>query len=338
MLIKIKLLVFTIILYFKRDLLRKSNSVRVLIAVNSHFTKASWDYFLKAEYAKEIQNWDVIYCGNRFDVYKHFSAADICFLYGFGSFLNFNKIKPKLIYFPLSGLEFLINKKIPQEIKIEKPPAYSAEAIAEYCVAMAIIFSRNLQYAMFDQQNRKWNQEPILKDSFVSISDFKIGVLGVGNVGKVISEKFKKIGCYVTGFDKVAKKDITSIDQWFSGNELKDFLKCIDVLIITVNLNEETRNMIGVDELKCLGTSSFLINVSRGDIVIEKDLIQALKTKTIKGAVIDTFSNEPLDIGSAFYKLDNVIVTPHIAGNINLFVKEIQKDFLSKSLLYLKNV
>lgn len=338
MLIKIKHLIFTIIIYFKKDLWRKPNAKRVLIAVNNHFTKASWDYFLKTEYAKEIQNWDVIYCRNRLDVYKHFAAADICFLFGYGSFLNLNNTEPKLIYFPLSGLEILINKQIPQNVKIENPPAYSAEAIAEYCVAMGIIFSRNLYYAMFDQRNRKWNQGPILKDSFVSISDFKIGVLGVGNVGKVISEKFKKLGCYVAGFDKVAKKDIVSIDLWFSGNELKDFLKHIDVLVIALSLNEETKNLIGVEELKCLGASSFLINVSRGDIIVEKDLIWALKTRTIKGAVIDTFSKEPLNIDSAFYKLDNVIVTPHIAGNINLFVKEIQKDFLKKSITYLKNV
>ena len=327
-----------IILYLKKNLWSKANAIKVLIAVNDHFSKATWDCFLKAKYAKEIQNWDVIYCRNRLNVYKHFANADICFLHGYGSFLNFKNNKQKLIYFPLLGLDFLINKQIPQNIKIENPPAYSVEAIAEYCVAMAIIFSRNLQYAMFDQRNGKWNQGPILKDFFVSISDFKIGVLGVGNVGKVISEKFKKMGCHVAGFDKIAKKDIASIDLWFSGNELKDFLKHIDVLVIALNLNEETKNIIGVEELKCLGASSFLINVSRGDIIIEKDLLRALKSKTIKGAVIDTFSKEPLAIGSAFYKLANVIVTPHIAGNINLFVKEIQKDFIEKSIEYSRNV
>lgn len=312
--------------------------MRVLIAVNNHFTQASWDCFLKAESAREIQNWDVIYCKSRFDIYKHFNSADICFLHGFGSFLDLNSNKPKLVYFPFSGLEFLINKQISRDVKIENPPAYSAVAIAEYCVAMAIIFSRNLQYSFFDQRSKKWDQEPILEDSFVSISAKKIGVLGVGNVGKVISEKFKKLGCHVNGFDKVIKKDIASIDTWFSGNELQEFLNHIDILIIALNLNEETRNIIGAEELKCLGASAILINVSRGDIVIEKDLIRALKTKTIKGAVIDTFSKEPLDPGSAFYELANVIVTPHIAGNINLFVQKIQKDFLKKCIMYSKNV
>jgi len=326
------------ILGLKRDLWKKSNKVKVLIAVNKHFTSASWNVFFKDHYAKEMQKWDVIYCRNRFDVFKHFAAADICFLYGYSPFLDFSNNKPKLIYFPLSGLEFLAKMKTPAGVRIEKPHPYSAEAIAEYCVAMAIILSRNLQHALFDQKNRKWNQTPILEYPFVSISAIKIGVLGVGNIGQAISDKFKKLGCHVAGFDKVAKKEIASIDLWFSGNELKDFLKHVDVLIVALNLNEETQNMIGFEELKCLAASSFLINVSRGDVIVEKDLIRALKTKTIKGAVIDTFSNEPIDIDSAFYKLDNVIVTPHIAGNINLFVKEIQKDFIEKSMEYSRNV
>ncbi len=338
MLQKIKLFILTVILHLKRDLWRKSNKVKVLIAVTNHFSSASWDIFLKAQYAKEIQNWDVIYCRNRLDVYKHFAAADICFLHGYSPFLNFGNNKPKLIYFPLSGLEFLENIQTPINVRVENPPPFSAEAIAEYCVAMTIVFTRNLQYPIFDQQNRRWNQETILKDSFNSISALKIGVLGVGNVGKVISEKFKKLGCYVAGCDIVLRKDVASVDKWFSGIELQEFLQHIDVLIIALSLNKESKNLIGIEELKCLGASSILINVSRGDVIIEKDLLRALKNKIIKGAVIDTFTKEPLPAGSAFFNLANVIITPHIAGNINLFVKEIQRDFIEKSIEYSRNV
>lgn len=335
---KFKHWIFKTIVFFKKKLWRKPYGTRVLIAVNSYFTKTSWEYFIKSEYSKEIQNWDVIYCKNRFDVDKHFEVADICFLFGLGSFLNFNNSKPKLIYFPMLGLDPLFNKQIPRNITIENPPAYSADAIAEYCVAMAIIFSRNLQYAIFKQRNKKWNQKKTLEIPFVSISVLKIGVLGVGKVGKVVAEKFKKLGCYIAGFDKITNKDNPDIDKWYSGNELKEFLKFIDVLVISLNLNKETKQIIGADEIKCLRPSSFLINVSRGDHIIEKELIRALINKSIKGAVLDTFSNEPLDKDSIFYKLNNVIVTPHIAGNFNLFVRQIQKDFIDKSILYLKNV
>ncbi len=88
--------------------------------------------------------------------------------------------------------------------------------------------------------------------------------------------------------------------------------------------------MIGMQELKMLGSDSYLINISRGNIIVEDDLIQALRLKIIKGAVIDVFSKEPLPGSSPLYKLDNVILTPHISGNINLFVDEIQIDFINK--------
>jgi D-3-phosphoglycerate dehydrogenase len=73
-----------------------------------------------------------------------------------------------------------------------------------------------------------------------------------------------------------------------------------------------------------------LINISRGNIIVEDDLIQALRLKIIKGAVIDVFSKEPLPGSSPLYKLDNVILTPHISENINIFVDEIQVDFINK--------
>jgi D-3-phosphoglycerate dehydrogenase len=73
-----------------------------------------------------------------------------------------------------------------------------------------------------------------------------------------------------------------------------------------------------------------LINISRGNIIVEDDLIQALRLKIIKGAVLDVFSKEPLPGSSPLYKLDNVILTPHISENINIFVDEIQVDFINK--------
>lgn len=126
---------------------------------------------------------------------------------------------------------------------------------------------------------------------------YEYSILCVGNVGKSIAHQFKKIGCYVVGCDK--------------------------------NIQE---NLIGIQDLKMLGSDSYLINISRGNIIVENDLIEALRLKIIKGAVIDVFSKEPLPRSSPLYKLDNVILTPHISGNINLFTDEIQRDFINKVL------
>ncbi len=244
-----------------------------------------------------------------------------------------------MLYFPLLGLDFLQEENIPDNFKIEKPPAFSPSiAIAEYCVAMLILLSRNLQFAFYDQRKKKWDQELLIGDSFIPVSKFKIGILGVGNIGKAIAAYFKKMGCFVAGCDKCITGNLNFIDKWFNVYDLKTFLELIDVLIVALPLTSETKNLIGLKELECLGSSSYLINISRGDIIKEKDLFIALINKVIKGAVLDVFSHEPLSSSNKFYNLDNVIITPHIAGNINLFVNDIQKDFILKALKFSANV
>jgi len=310
---------------------KSSAGLKVLISTNRYFTKKSWiDTINSSRYANRTKHWDVVYCKNKFEVYKHFHDADVCFLFGYSSFLSKIITPKKVLYFPVLGLEFLENKRLPPEYKIEQPPTASIAAISEYCLGMAIVLTRNLQSVFSKQFNRKWDQKRLLGGQFVSLSAMKIGILGVGKVGRSIAQQFKKNGCYVAGCDKNINKNLRDIDNWFSPEYLPDFLAATDVLIIALSSTEKTKNMIGLQELKMLGSDSYLINISRGNIIVEKDLIEALRSGIIKGAVLDVFSREPLPGSSPLYKLDNVILTPHISGNINLFVDEIQGDFINK--------
>ncbi len=308
-----------------------SADLKVLISTNRYFTEKNWtNTITSSRNADRTKHWDIVYCKNRFEVYRHFHDADICFLFGYGSFLSKVLTANKKLYFPVLGLEFLEQRKLPPSYKIEQPPTASITAISEYCLGMAIVLTRNLQSVFLKQLNRRWDQQRLLGSQFVSVSDMNIGILGVGKVGRSIAQQFKKMGCYIVGCDKNMNENLTEIDKWYSPNNLANFLDAADVLIIALSSNAETEQMIGLQELKMLGSDSCLINISRGNIIVEKDLIHALKSKIIRGAVIDVFSREPLPGSSPLYKLDNVILTPHISGNINLFVDEIQEDFINK--------
>ena len=125
---------------------------------------------------------------------------------------------------------------------------------------------------------------------------------------------------------------------FYLSDQLNEFIDHTDILIVALPLNDSTKHIINKNILKALGSKKYLINVSRGEIIDEVALIDALSTYTIKGAALDVFETEPLSINSGLYKCDNAIITPHIAGNMNLFVKEIQQDFIFKALSYEKNV
>jgi phosphoglycerate dehydrogenase-like enzyme len=315
---------------FKKKKWKNDGRRKILIMVNPYFTKRKWEQLIEKKYPEQSKSWDLVFLKSKTDISNHYEDADVCFLHGLSILYKSENKKPKFLYFPLIGLEFLENKKIPKNYRIEKPPVFSSRAIAEYCLAQTILISRKLQNASRDQNERVWEQKEILKNTFIPLAQLKIGILGIGNIGLAIADIFKANGCEVTGCDKVVRKEENKIDKWYDINELPVFLEHIDVLVIGLPLNSETRGLIGEKELKQLGPSGYLVNVSRGAIVKEAELVMALEKNIISGAVLDVFENEPLMPDNKLYNLPNVIITPHVAGNINYFIDEIQTDFINK--------
>jgi phosphoglycerate dehydrogenase-like enzyme len=322
----------------KKPLWQPGNKLKVAIALNQYFTIESWNDVLKTFMESDITNWDIIFCRNKIDIYRHVPGADICFLYGLGEYLNKQLYTKKMVYFPLLGLDFLNKLVLPEDVNVMQPPPYSSQSIAEYCVAMAILLTRNLQYSFNNRCDNEWDQTKIIHQSINSIKQCKIGVLGLGKIGIVIAKNFNIIGCDVIGCDKVAPSEKNILSTFYDSGKLHDFIKNIDILIIALPLNNTTKKIIDTNALKALGPKKYIINISRGEIIDEKALIHALSTNAIKGAALDVFENEPLSGNSKLYQCKNAIITPHIAGNLNLFVNEIQQDFVRKALEYNRNV
>ena len=304
--------------------------IKVLIQTNQYFDRFSWEEVIKEiTGTHESIRFNIQFCNNKTALIKNFINADAAFIFGFSSYLAININQHKLIYFPIIGKEIFTNKRLPDSYLIKQPIGISSPAIAEYCLIMAINYYRNFKYAFYYQKNRNWSQSLLLKNEYISIKKKIIGVFGVGNVGKLIASIFKNYGCQVYGLDNKCDASDNNIDKWFSINQISNFFSESDIIIISLPFNSTTQNLITSKELNYLDKSKLLINISRGQIVNELDLYNVLKTKSLGGAIVDTFIGEPLNKRNPFFKLDNIIITPHIAGNINLFRKEIQIDFLN---------
>jgi D-3-phosphoglycerate dehydrogenase len=139
----------------------------------------------------------------------------------------------------------------------------------------------------------------------------KIGVLGLGNIGRSTAELLLKLDADVYGFDiKPDKKLISKTKiKLLSFDEL--LLTC-DVICIHVSTKSGSRYLIGEKEFEKMKKDSFLVNVSRGGVVDEKALYKALKTGKLLGAAVDVFEKEPYH--GPLTELDNVILTPHIGS------------------------
>lgn len=192
-----------------------------------------------------------------------------------------------------------------------------SEAVAEHAVALMLAIGRRIAEAdKFTRAGKYdgWAPMLFLGDGIVGKV---VGIVGLGRIGTrtahMVSNGF---GSKVIYYDIKRNEDFErefpfdSIEYKSSINEV---LKEADFVSIHLPLNEQTRHIINKEKLTLMKPSAYLINTSRGPIVDEAALVEALKTKKIKGAALDVFENEP-ELAYGLKKLDNVVLTPHIAS------------------------
>lgn len=156
----------------------------------------------------------------------------------------------------------------------------------------------------------------------ISLTQKNVGFLGYGHMNKLLHEMIKPFGSHFAALRRSEHKNLNDL-QFYKSNQLNDFLKWTDVLMVAVPHTNETNNLIGKKELKLLGREAVLVNMSRGAVLNEEALFHALRSKTIKRAAIDVWYNykpEALDgkkypFNFDFHKLDNAVLSPHRGGS-----------------------
>ena len=162
------------------------------------------------------------------------------------------------------------------------------------------------------QQRREWIQQ-----SSVQSEDRTIGIMGLGNIGKSIGDSLVNLDFNVVGWGARPKNSLGEINYYYGQEQLADFLKQSDILINVLPLTENTKNILTKNELKLLPEGSFIINIGRGGIINESDLLSALDSGHITAAALDVFAQEPLPENNSLWTHPSVYVTPHIAGQSN---------------------
>lgn len=299
----------------------------ILIQTNSYFTAESWlsiiDDLLDEEDQKRIS---LIFVSSEEDIYTRLPISNICFAF----FLpKFEKIRHlELMYLGISSVNYFDRLNLPESFNLRTSKGFASNIIAEHTLLMALSLIRKFPQAVLNQKRRKWDQSVFICDKVRSIRDYNVGILGLGNNGKAIAEIFGKIGCRVLGYaNRVG--DSTYVSQWYTKTDLNRFLSESEILIIALPLTNDTEHFINGERLDMMEKNSMIINIGRGEVIHEKDLYLALKRNQIKAAALDVFAKEPLSRWSKLWDLPNLIITPHIAGNIHFLTSEIQRNFIS---------
>ncbi len=256
---------------------------------------------------------------------------------GNGIFL-YNDIKKfknlKMIQLTSAGLDRVPLEYIKQKnIKLYNARGVYSIPMAEWTILKILEIYKNTKFFVENQKNKNWQKERNLKE----LTDKKVTIVGYGSVGEEIAKRLKAFNTYITAVD-VNTKISEYIDAYKNINELGQALEKSDIVILTLPLNENTENLFNEKLFMRMKNDSLFINISRGKIVNQHDLVENLKKGKFLGAILDVFEEEPLNAEDELWNFENVIITPHnsfIGENNNKRMFDVIMDNLKS---YLKSI
>jgi len=203
-----------------------------------------------------------------------------------------------------------------------------SHTISEHILGMILCFAKGIHLSTLRQKQKMWASREVMNQRF-EIKGKTLGIIGLGGIGLELARKSKCLGMQVIGMKNRLKKGerIKYVDRIFVKEKLPELLSLSDFVALTLPLTEETFHLIGEKEFSLMRSTSYIINTSRGKIIDEKALIEALENKRIAGAGLDVFEEEPLNPNSRLYDLENVMITPHIAGTMVDYFQKVAQIF-----------
>ncbi|MFC6164236.1 D-2-hydroxyacid dehydrogenase [Lactiplantibacillus dongliensis] len=214
-------------------------------------------------------------------------------------------------------------------LTVTNVPAYSPNSVAEMAVTQTMRLIRNLE--LFDQ---RINQQDFRWAGLQAreIRSLTVGIIGAGRIGGTVAHLFHGLGAKVIAYDVKKRPELEDVLTYVDTKE--DLLRQADVVTLHVDLNPTSQALIDGPALKLMKSDAFIINASRGPVIVTEALVAALKAGEIAGAALDTVegeaalfnqdhSGEPLqnDLVAQLMQMPNVIITPHVGFYTNLAVK-----------------
>jgi len=254
--------------------------------------------YTKDELIKEIEDVDVLVLGNeKFDKEVARAAMRLRMIARFG--VGYDNVD--------------IVEATRNNLWVTYTPGASSKAVAELTIGLMLSLAKRIPQADHYVRSGKWSEGAVPFPIGSELNGKLLGIIGLGQIGLEVAERARCFGMATIYFDKVRnfaaeqRLGVTPVN-------VDELLRRVDFVAIHVALTEETKGMIGWREIGLMKNTAFLVNTSRGAVVDQEALYDALKEGRIAGAGLDVFSVEPIRRNDPLLSLDNVVLTPHIAA------------------------
>jgi phosphoglycerate dehydrogenase-like enzyme len=223
----------------------------------------------------------------------------------------------KWIHAPTAAVHQLMYPElVASGVRVTNSTGIHGPVVAEHALALIMALAKRIPQSTRYQLKKKWAQDRVWSElpHPREIAGGTVAVVGMGGIGSDFTRMAKALGMRVLSVRENPEKGTGGADEVFSSAQIDDVLPRADYVLLCAPLTPATRGIINAARLARMKRDAYLVNVSRGPLIVEDDLIQALKQKRIGGAALDVFVQEPLPWLSAFWRLDNVLITPHTAS------------------------
>ena len=268
--------------------------------------------------------------------------ADI--IYGFAPSIVKTSKTLKWLCVPWAGVDSLM---VPgyfanEECLLTNSAGAYGVSIAEHMIAMALIMMRRLNEFLEETGNGLWFSPRPQK----SLKDCRITVLGTGDIGTTFAKRVKAFEpADIIGVCRSGKSEAAVYDKVLPVSELDSVLPETDLLAMSLPATEETKGILSRTKIELLPEGAYIINVGRGSAIDENALADNLDNGHLAGAALDVFQTEPLPQGDRLWHTKNLLITPHVAGNMTLpytkqknvemFLEDLNNFIEGKPLKYL---
>jgi phosphoglycerate dehydrogenase-like enzyme len=272
--------------------------------------------------------------GNDLDFLRqHAPEADVI-LNGFHDGSALQAILPlagrvRWIHALAAGVEKVLSPElVASPVPLTNGKSVFGPALAEFSIAAMLYFAKDLRRLIRQQEAARWEQFDV-----AFLRDQTLGVIGYGGIGRETARLAHALGMKVLAVRRRAPSPENDplLERSFTRDQLNEMLSLSDFVLAAAPLTPETQGMVGYGEFHFMKPTSVFINVGRGAVVVESALISALNQRVIRGAALDVFEAEPLPTDHAFYRMENVLLSPHCAdhttGWMELAVKQFVENF-----------
>lgn len=200
-------------------------------------------------------------------------------------------------------------------LKVANIPGANDVAVAEHTIMLALALLKKVMVLNREAQAANWlRKDGLLTIAIPELSGKTYGLIGLGRTGKAVADRLVPFGVRLLYHDikRLSAEEENRYPMTYA--DLVEILQAADIISLHLPLTPQTENLFGKAELDQMKESAILINVGRGELVDEKALATALREKKIAGAGIDVFRAEPITGDNPLLGLDNVVLTPHVAG------------------------